>query len=214
MTIEQLAALVLSQTQDRLRGKYSDWQADAERVEIRRGRVYDKIDRGPAHNMSGFLMVEVRTGHIYGIRGYGQVNKNRFYGTLDTADQWYWGEYSPVELSEIPAFLLCLHRAVVRESANRILRWRAGTRVLRQEAGAEQGWCVMCVRCGTGLVAWCTSPDNHAADAERWKREALDRALRDAVADAQELHARYVAALARVRQVRDDLDALRDAIPG
>lgn len=28
----------------------------------------------------------------------------------------------------------------------------------------------MCVRCGTGSIAWCTSPDNHASQ-ERTPRE-------------------------------------------
>ena len=95
MTIEQLAELILTQTRERLAAQHSQWQADAEQVEIRPGRVYTKIDRGPAHNMGGMLMVENATGIIFGIKGYGQVHKGRRYGTLETVGNWYWGEYHP-----------------------------------------------------------------------------------------------------------------------
>ena len=95
MTIEELAALILSQQRETIARKYSQWQADAEQVAVRPGKVYTKIDHGPEQNMSGFLMIENETGRIYGIKGYGKVHKGRCYGTLDTAGQWYWGEYGP-----------------------------------------------------------------------------------------------------------------------
>jgi hypothetical protein len=98
MTIEQLAALILEQTRDVLRQKGYDSQVDGERVEIKAGPKYTKIDRGPEHNMSGFLMVENATGLIYGIQGYGRVHKGHCYGTLAEADLWYWGEYRPRRL--------------------------------------------------------------------------------------------------------------------
>ena len=100
MTIEQLAALILDQTQDRLRRAYPNSpQWEWEKVQVRPGKVYTKIDRGPEHNMSGFLMVDNQTGDIYGIKGYGKVHKGHHYGTLATADQWYWGEYGPRKLA-------------------------------------------------------------------------------------------------------------------
>jgi hypothetical protein len=95
MTIDELAALILTQQRERIASRYSQWQADAERVEVRPGRKYTKIDHGPERNMSGFLMIDNETGDIYGIKGYGVVHKGRRYGTLATADQWYWGEYGP-----------------------------------------------------------------------------------------------------------------------
>jgi hypothetical protein len=49
------------------------------------GRVYTKVDVGPAHNMSGRYMIENATGVIYGIKGYGRVDKRHRYGTLATA---------------------------------------------------------------------------------------------------------------------------------
>lgn len=98
MTIEELAAVILEQTRDVLRAKGYDSQVDGEQVQVRPGPKYTKIDRGPEHNMSGFLMVENATGDIYGIKGYGVVHKGRRYGTLETAGEWFWGEYHPREL--------------------------------------------------------------------------------------------------------------------
>jgi hypothetical protein len=95
MTIEQLAAIILEQSRERLARLYSTGQAEAEQVEVIPGRVYTKINRGPEHNMSGMLMIENATGRIYGIKGYGKVHKGRFYGTLDTVSDWHWGDYYP-----------------------------------------------------------------------------------------------------------------------
>jgi len=98
MTIEQLAALILEQTQARLKADYpTSPQWEWERVQVKPGPKYTKIDRGPEHNMSGFLMIDNATGEIFGIKGYSRVHKGRRYGTLDTAGQWYWGNYSPDE---------------------------------------------------------------------------------------------------------------------
>ena len=44
MTIEQLAALILIQTREVLTAKGYDDQADRERVEVRPGPKYTKID--------------------------------------------------------------------------------------------------------------------------------------------------------------------------
>jgi hypothetical protein len=94
-TIKELAELVLRQQRERLARQHGQRLADAETVKVRPGAKYTKIDRGPEHNMSGFLMVDNQTGEIFGIKGYGRVHKGHRYGTLDTADQWYWGEYYP-----------------------------------------------------------------------------------------------------------------------
>ncbi len=102
MTIEELAALVLEQTRQVLRAKGYDSQADSEAVEVRPGPKYTKLDRGPRwgagrteHNMSGYLMVDNTTGDIYGIKAYGVPHKQHWYGTLDTAEDWFWGDYAP-----------------------------------------------------------------------------------------------------------------------
>lgn len=100
MTIEQLADMILAQTRQVLRAKGYDSQVDGERVEIKAGPKYTKIDRGPENGISGFLMIENATGEIYGIKGYGVIHRGHHYGSLDTADLWFWGEYRPREYQE------------------------------------------------------------------------------------------------------------------
>ena len=59
------------------------------------GPKYTKVDRGPEHNMSGFLMIENATGEIFGIKGYGRVHRGHRYGNLADAHEWHWGDYAP-----------------------------------------------------------------------------------------------------------------------
>lgn len=96
--VQELADLILEQQRKRIAAHYSQAQADNERVEVKPGPKYTKIDVGPSGNISGKLMIENSTGIIYGIKGYGQVHKGHCYGTLETADQWYWGEYYPQKI--------------------------------------------------------------------------------------------------------------------
>jgi hypothetical protein len=96
MTPEELAALILAQTREVIADAYGQAQADIELVNVIPGRVYTKIDRGPAHNPAGFLMIENATGEIFGIKAYGKVHKGHRYGTLATAAEWFWGDGEPV----------------------------------------------------------------------------------------------------------------------
>lgn len=66
---------------------YKEWS----KTTIKPGQKYTKVDVGT----SGKYMVENATGNIFGIKAYGQVHKGHFYGTLDTIDDYYWGEYYP-----------------------------------------------------------------------------------------------------------------------
>jgi hypothetical protein len=93
MSVEEFAQLMLAQTKARIAREYSDWQAEAEAVQVVPGPKYTKVDIGPEHNMSGKYMIENATGIIYGIKGYGKVHKGHTYGTLDTVGEWYWGGY-------------------------------------------------------------------------------------------------------------------------
>lgn len=61
------------------------------KVTIKSGQKYTKVDVGT----SGKYMVEMATGNIFGIKGYGQVHKGHFYGTVDTTAEFSWGEYYP-----------------------------------------------------------------------------------------------------------------------
>lgn len=60
------------------------------------GRKYWKIDR----DGSGKYMVDSETEIIYGIKAYGQVHKGHVYGTLDTVDDYFWGDYHPKKASD------------------------------------------------------------------------------------------------------------------
>ena len=66
---------------------------DNSKVTVIPGRKYAKVDVGT----SGKFMVEVATGNIFGIKAYGQIHKGHFYGTLDTINDYFWGEYYPVK---------------------------------------------------------------------------------------------------------------------
>lgn len=61
------------------------------KVDLVFGQKYVKLNAGG----SGRLMIEIATGNIYGIKGYGQIHKGHAYGNLDTIDDWYWGRYYP-----------------------------------------------------------------------------------------------------------------------
>lgn len=93
LKIERFATIVEMNTIGRLREQVLDCDANIKNAtaSIRPGKVYDKVDQGS----SGRFMVEVRTGNIYGIKAYGKVHKGRHYGTLDTVDDWFWGDYTP-----------------------------------------------------------------------------------------------------------------------
>lgn len=62
------------------------------KTSIKVGRKYINIDVGD----SGKYMIEMETGIIYGIKGYGKVHKGYKFGTLDTIDKYYWGEYRAI----------------------------------------------------------------------------------------------------------------------
>lgn len=94
MTIEEFAAIVLEQRQERLRRDYpSSPQWEWERVNVKVGPKYTKVDVGPEHNMSGKYMIDNASGVIYGIKAYGVVHRGHVYGTLDTVDEWDWSGY-------------------------------------------------------------------------------------------------------------------------
>jgi hypothetical protein len=57
-------------------------------------KKYTRID----NKNSGRYMVENSTGNIYGIKAYGVINKGHYYGTLETIDNYFWGDYKAVKL--------------------------------------------------------------------------------------------------------------------
>ena len=69
-------------------------------VTIEPGRKYTKIDLGTDHNRSGRYMVDNETGAIHAIKGYGKVHKTKTFGTLDTIDEWYFGDYQAMHTTD------------------------------------------------------------------------------------------------------------------
>jgi len=55
---------------------------------VKPGKKYTKVDVGS----SGKYMVDEQ-GNIFGIKGYGVIHRGHQYGTLDTIDEWHWGNY-------------------------------------------------------------------------------------------------------------------------
>ena len=64
------------------------------KVIIKPGKKYTKVDIGG----SGKYMVDLSDGAIYGIKAYGVIHKGHQYGTLDTIDEWFWGDYKAVKI--------------------------------------------------------------------------------------------------------------------
>ena len=65
-----------------------------ETIGVEQGYKFDKVfvNAGNGQRM-GRYMVESRTGNIYGIKSWTQVNKRRLYGTLDSVDQYDWSDF-------------------------------------------------------------------------------------------------------------------------
>ncbi len=99
MTIQEFAEFAQNQYFERMNKKFpgpvstnSDfWLKDSIHT-IKPGRKYTKVDVG----MSGKYMIVNETGEIFGIKAYGVIHRGKKYGTLETIEQWYWGEYSPL----------------------------------------------------------------------------------------------------------------------
>ena len=98
--LETFRAMIEAQTRQR----YADeWKRDQARgmnydlsvhepqmvCTIKLGRKYANVDVGS----SGRYMVELATGAIYGIKGYGVIHRGHYYGTLDTIADWDWSDY-------------------------------------------------------------------------------------------------------------------------
>ena len=88
--IKQFAELLENQQIERLKECKLDCEANIinARVYIKEGKKYTKVNVGT----SGKYMID-KDGNIFGIKGYGVINKGHYFGTLDTINQYYWGDY-------------------------------------------------------------------------------------------------------------------------
>ena len=83
-------------------------------TEMHLGKKYARVDKRGC----GRYMVDMTTGEIFGIKAYGQVHKGRAYGTLDTVNDYYWGNYYAMPLDcarrigALPAALMANKEAI------------------------------------------------------------------------------------------------------
>lgn len=94
--IAALAAMIETQYRAQFNKQYSalqtaapDYFNAATTVEVKPGKVYTKVNVGG----SGKYMVD-QAGNVWGIKGYGQVHKGHWYGTLDTIQNYDWSGYT------------------------------------------------------------------------------------------------------------------------
>ena len=89
--LERFAIMLEQQQVERLRKQNLACEGNIRnsKVTLKPGNKYTKVDVGD----SGKYMVD-KQGNIFGIKSYGQVHKGHHYGTLDTIDNYYWGEYT------------------------------------------------------------------------------------------------------------------------
>lgn len=69
-------------------------------VRLVHGKKYTKLDVGPMGQWSGKLMIDAE-GNIFGIKAYGVIHRGHYYGTLETVNDWFWGDYAPVRRSKL-----------------------------------------------------------------------------------------------------------------
>lgn len=89
--IEQLATLIETQGQERLKQDKLDCEGNLKNAvtSVKLGNKYTKIDVGT----SGRYMID-SDGNIFGIKAYGVIHRGHHYGTLETMDKYYWGDYT------------------------------------------------------------------------------------------------------------------------
>ena len=92
--IRKFADILEQQQVESLKRRDLDCQANINncKVHIRPGKKYIKVDVGS----SGKFMIDADE-NIFGIKGYGVIHRGKQYGTLDTIDDYFWGEYAPIK---------------------------------------------------------------------------------------------------------------------
>ena len=82
--------------------EHPGWQFGA-RCTVQVGSKYARVDIGYGPSMSGAYMVELATGDIYGIKGYGVIHRGHRFGNLDTIAEWDWSGYKAVKRAQVAA---------------------------------------------------------------------------------------------------------------
>jgi len=63
------------------------------KVTIKSGKKYVKVDV----ERSGKYMID-EEGQIFGVKAYGVIHRGHYYGTVDTKNEYYWGEYTAFKI--------------------------------------------------------------------------------------------------------------------
>ena len=84
---------------EKLQEKGSFGRSSGSRWAVESGRKFDKVYLALGDQKSGRYMVERKTGNIYAIKSWAQVNMRRWFGSLDTIDQFDWSPYHATPLS-------------------------------------------------------------------------------------------------------------------
>lgn len=94
--IKLLCDKITKESQERLQKQGLACQCNLDNVVAHShiGNKYIRIDVGT----SGRYMVDEEE-NIYGIKAYGVVNKGHYFGTLDTINNYYWGDYKAYKIN-------------------------------------------------------------------------------------------------------------------
>ena len=88
--VDQFAQLLERECLERLHREGINYPGHEQsvKVSIKPCKKYIKIDVGT----SGRYMID-NEGNIWGIKAYGVIHRGHYYGTVDTVNQYYWGDY-------------------------------------------------------------------------------------------------------------------------
>ena len=100
MNIKEFTQLVDKQQKETLKRNYSFLDVERTGAKYVPGKKYDKVNIISCGQESGRYMIDKETKAIYGIKRYGTVNLRHLYGTLDTVNDWYWGEYRAFRITK------------------------------------------------------------------------------------------------------------------
>jgi hypothetical protein len=89
--INALCDKITQQQQARLKAQKLDCQCNMDLAicHFHIAKKYTRIDIGS----SGRYMIDNNTGEIFGIKAYGVIHRGHYFGTLDTINDYFWGNY-------------------------------------------------------------------------------------------------------------------------